>query len=748
MTDPSSLPRRGFIKLAVVGSAGAVAAACSPHGRELVPLLIPEERLPSGVAYWSRGLCTECGAGCGVLVKRMEAIVPLTIDGRPFRQSRLVAKKLEGNPDHPLNAGGLCARGQAALEGTYHPLRLSTPLRRAGSRGSGVFQPASWEEALAALRQKVETAGAGGVAWLGRPLRGTEAEVVGDWLQERDARWWEYQALPAPRAAADAARLARLPEADFLLSFGNFLESWPAQATTTRAYSRFRRGGHHAFFQVEPRLSLTAANADRWIAIRPGTAGTFALGVAVQLLSLRGEQLGSAGLATPTEWLQAFAPPTVARICDVPATAVIETARTLAAARRPLVVGGPTAYAYPHAEFEANAIQLLAGLADTLGGVAGPTTVPAETRRAGAGPAPLPPASGSRRVGTPFSAPLPPAPRLLIVHEANPVFSAPPGWQLGAWLQSIPEIVVLGTLPDETVLQADLVLPLSTTLESWADDERLSADGELIATLNPPAMRPLHDTRALTEIIAALASVSAPATAASGGGGSPPENPAEAAIRSHWQRLQTQYAPGQPFPDFWEAAIRRGGFWSTGAGRRVTAGPGAGLRAAMNALAATPAPTPATPQTDYPYHLRLYESPIWGDGRGSWLSWLQELPDPTTSAMWCNWVEIHPQLATRLGLKQGDGVWVESSAGRIELPVFLYPGLHPETVAIPAGQGHYAGAALTNRGANAYALLAAEQDPETGALAWEATRVRLTPSGHRPALPLFGRSLQQAVTHR
>jgi len=308
--------------------------------------------------------------------------------------------------------------------------------------------------------------------------------------------------------------------------------------------------------------------------------------------------------------------------------------------------------------------------------------------------------------------------------------------------------VVLGTLPDETVLQADLVLPLSTTLESWADDERLSSDGQPIATLNPPAMHPLHDTRSLLQIITELAGPVSPSSVG-GNDAQLPGDAAEAAIQRHWQRLQELNAPGQPFPTFWEAAVQRGGVWSAGAARPAAAAPGAALQAGLSALAAAPAPAPATPSADYPYHLRLYESPVFGgDGSGSWLSWLQELPDPTTSAMWSSWVEIHPQLAERLGLKQGDGVWVESRAGRIELPVFLFPGLHPGTVAVPAGQGHSAGDAPTNRGANAYALLDAEHDPETGTLAWEATHVKLTPSGRRLALPLFGRSLQQAITHR
>lgn len=752
--DSAPLPRRDFIKLVLAGSAGVAATSCHRQTRALAPLLIPEEQLPSGVAFWSRGLCRQCDAGCGVLVKRMEAVVPLTIEGKPFRQSRLVAKKLEGNPDHPLNRGGLCARGQAALEATYHPMRLREPLRRAGARGRGVAHPIPWADALATLRREI-AANPGGVAWLGRPLHGTEAELVGAWLQRLGARWWEYRALPAPRAAGDEARLSRLAEADFLLSFGNFLEGWPAQAATTRAYSRFRRRSKGVFFQVEPRLSLTASNADRWIAVRPGTEGVFALGVAAVLLG--GRPPAGHG-PTPPAGLDAYTPAAVEQACDVPAGSVRETARALAAARAPLVVGGPAAYARPDGDFQEQAIAFLAALADT--GSATHLSPMTDAARAGA-PAAASQGAADRFRPTPLSAPLPEPPRLLIVHEANPLFAAPPGWGLAAWLRSIPAIAVLGTLPDETVLQADLVLPLSTTLEGWTDDERRAADGTRIATLNPPAMRPLHDTRSLLDIVAALdgsasnggrgvaADSSAPADPAA------PADAAETALRRRWRSIQAEDAPGREFGDFWAGAVERGGSWATGAPAAAALPPAPGAGGAppqpgVGTTAPAPLPPPAREAvpSDYPLHLRLYESPIWGDGAGSLLTWLQELPDPTTSAMWSSWVEVHPELAQRLGLGQGDGVWVESSAGRIELPVFLYPGLRPDTVAIPTGQGHGAAAAVAGRGANPFALLLSERDRQTGTLAWEATRVRLTPSGRRPALPLFGRSLQNPVTHR
>ncbi len=735
--------RRDFVKLTLAGSAGAAAAttACHTAGRELAPLLFPEEQIPAGVAYWSRGLCRQCDAGCGVLVKRMQAIVPLSIRHQAVRQARLVAKKLEGNPDHPLNRGGLCARGQAALEALYHPLRLVAPASRANA--GAPLQPLSWNAALAGLQRQLSAARPGEIAWLGRPLRGTEAGRVASFLSSLAARWWVYQALPAPRAEDDAARLERLGEADCLLSFANFLEAWPGQAGATRAYARFRRQPQSYFLQAEPRLSLTASNADDWAALRPGSEGIFALAVAARWLELR------AGAAAVPAWLRAYAR-TAARRCDLPAAQITSIARKLARARRPLVLGGPSAYACEHAAFQVEAIHFLAHQADLVSGIAPP--------------APPSPAPQGAPAFTPqlFAGPVTPIPRVLIVHDVNPLFSAPVAWNLDSWLRAIPCVVVLGTMPDETAAVAHQLLPLSTTLESWADDERFTAQGELIATLNPPAMRPMHDTRSLLDILAQLVPASSaralPAVALAGQ--SAPD-PGLAAIRTHWRGLQRRYAPHLNFEAFWRGALERGGFWtasSAAASPASDVSATAGLRARprpprpwSRPPVSPPAwaqPSPATPTGEYPYYLHLYESSLMGDGSGSWLTWLQELPDPTTSAMWCNWVELHPRLAARLGLRQGDGVWVETTAGKIELPVFLYPGLRPDTAAIPTGQGHSAGQAVTNRGANPFRLLSGRRDPETGALAWQADPVRLTPSGRRLPLPLFGRSLHARVHPR
>jgi molybdopterin-containing oxidoreductase family iron-sulfur binding subunit len=106
------------------------------------------------------------------------------------------------------------------------------------------------------------------------------------------------------------------------------------------------------------------------------------------------------------------------------------------------------------------------------------------------------------------------------------------------------------------------------------------------------------------------------------------------------------------------------------------------------------------------------------------------MPDPVTSAMWSSWVEINPATAGRLGIAQGDVVEIASSHGSLRTAAYISPGVAPDVLAMPAGQGHatftrYA----SGRGANPVTLLAPLTDASTGAVAWAATRVKITRIG-------------------
>src|SRR5215510_5986581 len=135
--------RRDFFKIVSVSGAAAAAGGCQQASETILPLVVPNEQLVPGVASWFATVCRECPAGCGVIARN--------------REGRVV--KLEGNPDHPVNAGALCVRGQAALQGLYHPDRFVGPQRRDGD----ALKPVSWDDALKAVVEKI-TAARGGAS--------------------------------------------------------------------------------------------------------------------------------------------------------------------------------------------------------------------------------------------------------------------------------------------------------------------------------------------------------------------------------------------------------------------------------------------------------------------------------------------------------------------------------------------------------------------------------------------------------
>jgi anaerobic selenocysteine-containing dehydrogenase len=125
------------------------------------------------------------------------------------------------------------------------------------------------------------------------------------------------------------------------------------------------------------------------------------------------------------------------------------------------------------------------------------------------------------------------------------------------------------------------------------------------------------------------------------------------------------------------------------------------------------------------------------------------MPDPLTSAMWSSWVEINPTTASRLGISLGDIVDVVSAHGSVRTAAYVSPGIAPDVLAMPLGQGHttftrYA----SGRGENPVDLLAPLTEETTGALAWAATRVKLTRVGGPDGrLVLFAGGMREHEEH-
>ncbi|HET9831473.1 MAG TPA: molybdopterin dinucleotide binding domain-containing protein, partial [Vicinamibacterales bacterium] len=112
--------------------------------------------------------------------------------------------------------------------------------------------------------------------------------------------------------------------------------------------------------------------------------------------------------------------------------------------------------------------------------------------------------------------------------------------------------------------------------------------------------------------------------------------------------------------------------------------------------------------------------------------------------------EINPQTAARLGIGDGDMIEIASAHGTIHAPAVMSPGVAPDVIAMPTGQGHetftrYA----SGRGSNPVKVLAPVVEPETGALAWAATRVKIARvSEANGELIRYGAALREFEPHR
>src|SRR5262245_55412891 len=121
-TPPAGVSRRTFLEVLGYSSIALALSGCRAPQQKIVPYLRQPVEFTPGVPSWFASVCGGCSSACGTLVK--------VRDGRPI--------KLEGNPDHPLSAGGLCALAHAQVFGLYDPERLRQPLMQS--------QPASWDE--------------------------------------------------------------------------------------------------------------------------------------------------------------------------------------------------------------------------------------------------------------------------------------------------------------------------------------------------------------------------------------------------------------------------------------------------------------------------------------------------------------------------------------------------------------------------------------------------------------------------
>jgi anaerobic selenocysteine-containing dehydrogenase/Fe-S-cluster-containing dehydrogenase component len=690
------IKRRDFLKVLGVSSAGAGLVGCSTDQVEkLMPYVTPPEDITPGVPTWYSTSCGECSAGCGVWVKAM--------DGR--------AIKLEGNANHPISGGALCARGHSGLQALYNPDRLTQPMRRNGDD----FEPISWDEAEGILTNAIQDAGSGT-----RLLSGRTGPSLGALMDEVAAAVGgsrvEYEAL-SEAPLREASRMAfgrdQVPHFDFeaadlIVSFGaDFLETWLSPVEHMRGFARAsgvdEDGEKARFVFLGSRLNLTGQNADDWFPIRAGSEGAVALALANALVQ-RGADAGPY-----TQVVQGYSLDAAAEQAGIPAESLQELVEHLANADAPLILGPGVAGQHRNA----TAANLATLVLNAVSGAVG-TTVRFDQTLDSVATRPTGEVMSliEEMAGGQVSA--------LVVHGTNPAYSLPPAAGFREAAGQVGFTVAIATQMDETAELADLVLPDRHYLEAWGDANPRPG----LWTVQQPAMRPVphFDSRSCGDILLTLA------------GRIGAEMGAETFhdyVRNRWSDLHADAgAPGGTFSDFWRQVLRDG---------MVE------LPTQTDAQVSLQSPDrPLTfdaPELDGEGHvLVVYPSSRFGDGRGANRPWLQELPDPVSKIAWHSWVEIHPDTAEEMGVRKGDIVRLRSPHGEVELPVFTYPGIRTDTVAVAMGSGHESyGRYAEGKGVNAMVLLPGEIEQPSESLVHLATRVEVEPTGrHRRLATIEG----------
>ena len=693
------ITRRDFLKLAGAGAAvSAVATGCGPVSRLIVrrPYTEMPEYNQVGLNTYYASTCRECAAGCGIIVR--------TKEGR--------AITIEGNPQHPVNKGRLCARGITAQQGLYNPDRVLGPTFQA--RGDTAKQArTTWDQVIPLISDALTGSG-DQIAF----LMGTAPDHLFDLVNELaeslgGSRALRYSALSSFEGRSTLLEAAKrtfggealpyfdIANAEVVFSFGaSFLETWLSPVSYAAAYGDMRRGratrrGYLVSF--EPRQSMTAGNADEWIPIKPGSEGL----VASALSRLIAEAMGE---SAPTGSVD---PAAVAEAAGVDANHLVELARMFASSEHALAIPGGGAIGQPQGLAIAQAILQLNSQVGNLGQPGGVFLTPS-------GQSPTALSEIMDLVARMNNSQI----KVLFVHGTNPVFELPKHTGFSEALAKVPLVISFATFPDETAMLSDYILPDHSPLESFGYQRMLAGADRQIWSSIQPAVAPLYDTRATVDVLLAGAAAA----------GKP--LPYTDEVDFVQQKLVPLISSGgfytaQEIQTFWSRWLQYGGWWVPQANLETELSNGSFEVGNFSG--------PPVLEEGKTFHLVVFPTQL-GDGAGANRPWLQEMPDPMTTLTWNTWVEINPVTAEELGIHDDDVVRVTTPYGAIEASVYRYPAIRPDTIAIPFGQGHTAlGRWAEGRGANPADLLPAAVN-EAGDLSYSDVTASITLIGQRRPL--------------
>src|SRR5574341_78906 len=668
--------RRDILNLAGAAAVFAAAACARRPMEKIVPYLHPTDEVIPGKADWYASTCGGCSAGCGVLVKTREA--------RPI--------KLEGNPDHPLNNGTLCARGQASILDLYDPDRLINPVKIS----SGQALKSDWKKDDFEIGSDLKTAKKKVVLLTGTihgPARRrlikeflagfpNSEHIIFDPLSEEEIAQAQeicYGTKVLPRYLFDKAEVLVLLGADPLAGSHSVVE-FAQNFGPTR---KIKNKNMSKVISFEPALSLTGSNADLHFLVKPQDLIKVALGLAHQIIIEEKKSKFISDLKV-YQALKDFSPEKIEAEIGLSEGTLKSVAKELWSARGKSLVYADGLTTRDHSVLSLQiAVNFLNSVLENEGNTIDGTLSPSLQS----------PGSYSEMLNLIWEMKQDKV-DVVLIYGTNPAYALPKSSEFEEGLKNVKTKVYLGDRVDETGSLCDYVLPSLHALESWGDTE---PQGGLYSLLQP-TISPLFDNRAWEESLLALVR-----EAKAGNLGKTNLNWHDY-LKQTWQNeIFSKFKQLGDFEEFWISVLRQGVF--------DTVNRNFGQSSPRKFNLTTLTKLGKIEKVDSKYTLSLYTPAMQFDGRNNNNAWLLEAPDPVSKISWENYLNIAPQTAKDLNLSESDVVQLTVNGITQELPVHIQPGVYPQVLTVAVGWGREKVGRVGNKiGVNAFKFAKIEKD--------------------------------------
>ncbi len=715
--------RRSFLSFVIGGAAGT---ALSPLPWKLMDDSSIWSQMwpwtpvpPDGEVIYEDTTCSLCPGGCGISVRK--------VDNR--------AIKIEGKKGHPINDGGICLLGLSGLQLLYGPTRIKSPMKRMGERGEGKWQKISWKEAATILSEKLGEIRNKGEAHTVAAISGAGGGTVPALLQRLLTAYGSpnFMRMPSQSSAEEPVlkgvfdeegRLGYdLENADYILSFGSgILDGWGSPVRMFRANSQWK-DNKVPVIQIETRLSNSAAQSSRWVAINPGTEADLALGIAAVMISKKMVRSGniSGFRGWKRELLAGYPAEKVSETTGVPVDVIVELAKGFGSAKRPLALYGRGKGVTAGSLREISAITALNALSGNINEEGGLWAVSqadyirwpkvdtdkiasaglSQPRYDGAGED----SSGLaqsliHRIAGNINGEEPYQLQALLVAGANPCHDLPDSQGVNAALSKIPFIVSFSSFNDETAAMADLLMPDHVYLEKYEDVPVCAGLVKQVVGLSKPVVSPQFNTHHLGETLITTAKMMGDTIA----GAFP------------WEDYETCLK--ETLGNKWDSLMETG-VWED---------------SDVNTVAKKVKPAPldtkiVTAEGDvnsFPLLLVPYDTiRISSSYIGSTPFMVKTVADTIIKGK-DGFVEINPQTAEANGLKEGTIATLTTPRGGARVRIHLVHGIQPGVIAMVRGLGHTAyDGYLADKGVNINDLIGPVEDPSSGLDAAWGIRAKL-----------------------